>query len=72
MPTSVEYEGNTYSVAYRMQQGESGWRIYDVIIEGVSMVGNYRSQFDAIIKRGGADALLQALAENLEKAQAAP
>ncbi|RME72247.1 MAG: ABC transporter substrate-binding protein [Verrucomicrobia bacterium] len=67
LPTQVEYEGKTYAVAYRVQRGRDGWRVYDVIIEGVSMVGNYRAQFAAILQKGGAVALLDALAANIAK-----
>lgn len=66
LPTTVVYEGNNYAVAYRVYLDKSGaWRIYDVIVEGVSMVGNYRAQFDSIIQKGGASALLEALTKNI-------
>jgi phospholipid transport system substrate-binding protein len=38
-------------VDYRMFQRDSRWRVFDVSIEGVSLVGNYRSQFNTIIAR---------------------
>jgi len=34
---------------YRLMQENGGWKVYDVVIEGVSLVGNYRSQFSRII-----------------------
>lgn len=62
----VGYLGQNYSVAYRMEQQESGmWLVYDIIIEGVSMVSNYREQFVAILQKGGPDALLKSLEDNL-------
>lgn len=63
---TVGYLGQNYSVAYRMEQQSSGmWLVYDIIIEGVSMVSNYRAQFDAILQKGGPDALLKSLEDTL-------
>lgn len=63
---TVGYLGQNYSVAYRMEQQSSGmWLVYDIIIEGVSMVSNYRAQFEAILQKGGPEALLKSLEETL-------
>jgi phospholipid transport system substrate-binding protein len=63
---TVGYLGQNYSVAYRMERQASGmWLVYDIIIEGVSMVSNYRAQFESILQKGGPDALLKSLEENL-------
>jgi phospholipid transport system substrate-binding protein len=66
--TSIVYKGDRYSVVYRMEK-EDGWRTTDVVIEGVSMVANYRSQLDPIFKRGGADAVLSSLQQSKTKTQ---
>jgi phospholipid transport system substrate-binding protein len=55
IPTTTLYKGSKYNVTYRVENIES-WRITDVVIEGVSMVANYRTQFDAEFKQGGAEA----------------
>jgi len=60
VPTLVLYKGSKYEVIYRLEQSED-WRITDVVVEGVSFVGNYRSQFDAQYQKGGATAVLAAL-----------
>jgi len=60
VPTVVLYKGSKYEVIYRLEQSED-WRITDVVVEGVSFVGNYRSQFDAQFQKGGANAVLAAL-----------
>ena len=65
LPTTINYAGKKYTVAYRMELISGGWRIYDVIIEGVSMIANYRTQFDSLVQRGGADAVIHALEKNL-------
>lgn len=63
---TVGYLGQNYSVAYRMEQQASGmWLVYDILIEGVSMVQNYRAQFESILQKGGPEALLKSLEENL-------
>jgi phospholipid transport system substrate-binding protein len=43
----------------------AGWRIYDVLIEGVSFVANYRAQFDELIQKGGALAAIRTLEAKL-------
>jgi phospholipid transport system substrate-binding protein len=62
--TMTLYKGSKYNVIYRLEEID-GWRITDVVIEGVSMVGNYRTQFDAEFKQGGADAVLSALKKSV-------
>jgi phospholipid transport system substrate-binding protein len=49
----VTKQGTEIPVDYRMFQRNGRWRTYDVTIEGVSLVANYRSQFNAIIQRSG-------------------
>ncbi|PYM04964.1 MAG: organic solvent tolerance ABC transporter substrate-binding protein, partial [Candidatus Rokuibacteriota bacterium] len=44
-------QGTEVPVDYRMFQRDGRWRVFDVNIEGVSLVGNYRTQFNAIITR---------------------
>src|ERR1700692_2384110 len=53
------------AVVYRLIKLPVGWRIYDVLIEGVSFVANYRAQFDEIIQRGGASAVIRTLETKL-------
>jgi phospholipid transport system substrate-binding protein len=50
-------------VDYRLRQSSGQWKIIDVIIEGVSMVSNFRSQFQDIVTNGGPDRLLSLLRE---------
>src|SRR5437867_7056066 len=49
----VTKQGTEIPVDYRMMQNGSRWVVYDVTIEGVSLVSNYRSQFNAVIQRSG-------------------
>jgi phospholipid transport system substrate-binding protein len=48
-------------IDYRMQKEGDRWRAYDVVIEGVSLVGNYRTQFNKIIQQSGFDELMKKL-----------
>ena len=50
-------------VDYRLRQRDGQWKIIDVIIEGVSLVSNFRSQFQDIVAQGGPDRLLTLLAD---------
>lgn len=56
------------SVNYRMIKGADGqWKVYDVIVEGISLVQNYRSQFASILRRETPTQLIQRLNERLDE-----
>jgi len=59
-------------VDYRMRpQKDEEWKIIDVVIEGISLVANFRDQFKEVIARGGPQALIEKLQEkNAEAAEA--
>jgi phospholipid transport system substrate-binding protein len=67
IPTRVttSTSNDPIAVVYRMIKLPAGWRIYDVLIEGVSFVANYRAQFDEIIQKGGALAAIRTLEAKL-------
>jgi phospholipid transport system substrate-binding protein len=46
-----------------MENLGSGWKVYDVKIEGVSLIANYRNTFNSEIQRNGVDGLIKALQE---------
>jgi phospholipid transport system substrate-binding protein len=48
-------------IDYSMAKGPSGWKVYDVIVGGVSLVTNYRDEFNEQIKNGGIDGLVKTL-----------
>jgi len=56
-------DGSEYSVTYKLKFSPTGWRAYDVVVEGVSLVNNYRSQFDRFLSKKSFDELLQVLRE---------
>ncbi len=51
------------AVAYAMRQTPDGWKIYDINIEGVSLVLTYRSEFEAIVRSDGVEGLIRKLQE---------
>jgi len=69
IPTTSVYKGSRYDVIYRMDEQNGSWGITDVVIEGVSLVANYRTQFDSEFKHGGADAVLNALRRSVSQSK---
>ena len=58
------------AVDYRMAKQPEGWKVYDVVVENLSLVTNYRSTFASEIGRTGIDGLIRALeAKNRELAE---
>ena len=55
--------GTEIAADYRMLNNEGKWKIYDVIIEGVSIVNNYRSQFNNILAKSSYKELVQKIKE---------
>lgn len=50
-------------VVYRMHQKDGNWMAYDVTIEGISLVTNYRSSFNKEMRRGGLDGLIKRISD---------
>ena len=68
--TKLVTKANTeIPVDYRMQKEGDRWRAYDVVIEGVSLVANYRTQFNRIIQQSGYGELVQKLKAKQEELQ---
>ena len=51
------------AVEYAMRRAADGWKIYDISVEGVSLVLTYRAEFENITRTSGIDGLLKRLAE---------
>lgn len=60
-------DGSDYRVDYKLFLGPSGWRAYDVIIEGISLVENYHAQFDRVLQKKSFNELLQDLRQKRDK-----
>ncbi len=59
----VQPGGQPITVDYSLGKSSNGWKVYDIVIEGVSLVTNYRSQFSNEIRQNGLDSLIKKLAE---------
>ena len=57
----ITKNGTDVPVDYRMAKRGARWLVYDVNIEGVSLVSNYRTQFNKIIQTGSYDDLVHRL-----------
>jgi len=56
-------------IDFRMNRTAGGWRVYDVVVENLSLVTNYRSSFQSEISRSGIDGLIKAIEDKNRKAQ---
>jgi phospholipid transport system substrate-binding protein len=57
------------SVDYLLHPEGNGWRVYDIITDEVSLLRNYRSQFNRIINKDGVDGLIKRMNDKLAKAE---
>ncbi len=57
-------------VSYRLRLKDSAWKVYDLSIDGVSLVTSYRGTFAQEVRKGGIDGLLQLLRDKNSKASA--
>ncbi len=63
-------DGNKVPVSYRMMLKNGAWRCYDVLIENVSLVKNYRTQFQDILAKAAPDELISRVQEKAKEAAA--
>ncbi len=63
IPTVLLSKGKKYSMQYKMAKIKKGWRIYDIEIEGVSLIHTYRSQYNHILENGEIEDLLTKMRE---------
>jgi phospholipid transport system substrate-binding protein len=64
--TEIVRSDGVINVDYKLIQEQGDWKVYDFVIEGVSMIKNYRSQFNRIIKKDSYDALKQKLRDKIK------
>lgn len=56
------------SIDYRMHKQAGGWRVYDVLVDNVSLVTVYRNSFNTEVRKGGIEGLIEALARRNQTA----
>lgn len=68
----LQQGGPSIPIDYAMEKMDSGWKVYDVVIDGASLVTTYRGTFNDQIQKGGIDGLLKTLQERNASGSAAP
>ena len=63
----VRDQGGPVSLDYSLHLKDGNWKVYDVAVEGTSLVVNYRNQFDSILANGSFDQLLMTLSQKIAK-----
>ncbi len=69
IPTYLVSKDDKISILYKFYDSSSGWRIYDLEVQGVSIIRSYRSQFHEILRSGSFDDLLAKLEKSAEDQQ---
>jgi phospholipid transport system substrate-binding protein len=67
IPSTVVLDNQTVQVLYRLGRVQSGWEIYDIVAENISVVSNYRQQFDNHFRKGTGAELIYKLEQLLLK-----
>ena len=65
--SSVVAKGGQVPIYYRVIKKENEWKVYDVVIEGVSLISNYRTQFREILGNNPPEKLLETLRKKVGK-----
>ncbi len=66
LKTKIVSDGENINVNYRLKKGAESWRVYDIVIENVSLVSNYRSEFAGIIRKDNMAGLITMLENKLK------
>jgi phospholipid transport system substrate-binding protein len=59
----VRAGGQPLPMEFQMRNSGQGWKIYDIAVEGISLVLTYRSEFDAVVKQEGIDGLIKRMSQ---------
>jgi len=63
----VVSKGGETPINYRVMKKENNWKVYDVVIEGVSLINNYRTQFREILGNNPPETLIETLRKKVGK-----
>jgi len=69
--TTVEFGGETLPVVYNLRKSGGGWKIYDIVTDGASLIDLYRGEFKKQLAKGGYDGLLKVLKSKVAQQQTA-
>lgn len=67
VPTRIVTSSKSIPISYRMIMKEGIWKVYDVIVENVSLVQNYRTQFNDILAKDTPEQLLETLRKKVKE-----
>jgi len=67
VPTRIGTSSKTITITYRVSQKGGVWKVYDVVVESVSLVQNYRTQFNEILGNQKPEQLLQTLRKKVKE-----
>ena len=67
VPTRIVTSSKTIPISYRMIMKDSVWKVYDVVIENVSLIQNYRTQFNDILAKNTPEQLLETLRKKVKE-----
>jgi len=59
----INNKGETISIIYKLRRADTKWKVYDAVVENISFINNYRSQFDRVIKSSSYEELVKRLKE---------
>ena len=59
-------------VDYQMRKTAGGWKVYDIVVDGISLVLTYRSQFEDGARKGGIDGLIKSMQDKTQQARVRP
>ncbi len=68
--TTVKHKGDTFPIDYKLLNASGTWRVYDVVIENIGLVANYRNEFAGIIRKEKFEGLLERLREKVKPLEA--
>jgi phospholipid transport system substrate-binding protein len=64
--TTVTSKGDTFPIDYKMSLSNNAWQVYDVVIENIGLVANYRNEFSGVIRKEKFDGLMTKLRKKIE------
>lgn len=64
--TTVTSKGDTFPIDYKMSIHDNTWQVYDVVIENIGLVANYRNEFSGVIRKEKFDGLIAKLRKKIE------
>ena len=67
VPMELETSDKMVTVLYKFYPKGENWKVYDVVINGVSLIKSYRSQFDEILQSGSVEELFKALKKDTDR-----